>query len=129
MSRDELIRRAQERSEGAVAPEGWGEIIELEEDGGAFVGRYLGSALDERWDPARTVYRFLGEDGARGYMPARFRLEQEMGRVTLGDTVAIYRGPDVETRSGNTVHTYGVESEPNQRPLPDAVAPDDDLPF
>jgi hypothetical protein len=127
--RNELIRRAQERSEGAVAPEEWGEIVELEEDGGVFVGRYLGSALDERWDPPRTLYLLLGEDGARGYMPARFRLEQEMGRVSVGETVAMYRGPDVETKSGNTVHTYGVESEPNKEPLPEAAAPDSDLPF
>jgi hypothetical protein len=123
--RDELIARARERSEGSIAPEEWGELLELDEDGGSFVGRYVGQAVDERWDPPRTVYLFIDEQDAPCYMPTRFRLEQEMSRVAVGETVAVYRGPDVETKAGNTVHTYGVESEPAAEPQ----APEGDFPY
>jgi hypothetical protein len=126
VNRDELIARARERSEGSVAPEDWGELLELDEDGGSFVGRYVGEAVDDRWEPARTVYLFIDERDAPCYMPARFRLEQEMARVTPGETVAIYRGPDAETKTGNTVHTYGVESEPTSET---AAAEGDGLPY
>jgi hypothetical protein len=122
-ARDALIARAQERAEGSV-PEEWGEVLELEENGGTFIGRYVSTALDERWDPPRTVYLFLDEEGAPCYMPRRYRLETEMSRVERGASVAIYRGPDVETKSGNTVYTYGVESEPSAEPLPA-----EDVPF
>jgi hypothetical protein len=127
VNREDLIERARERSEGSVAPEDWGELLELDEDGGSFVGRYVGEAIDERWEPARTVYLFIDEQDAPCYMPARFRLEQEMARVSSGETVAIYRGPDAETRTGNTVHTYGVESEPASTPA--QPTEDDELPY
>jgi hypothetical protein len=119
-SRDELIAKAQERAEGSVLPDDWGTILELDEGGGTFVGRYVAETIDERWDPPRKVYLFVDEQGSRCYMPGRFRLEQEMSRVEPGATVAIYRGPDAETKAGNTVHTYGVVSTGSDA---------DDLPF
>ena len=41
---EDLIARAKASSEGFVIPETWGEVVELEEGGGVFVGRFRGYA-------------------------------------------------------------------------------------
>jgi hypothetical protein len=125
-SREDLLGRARERAEGASVPETWGTLLELEEDGGSFVGRYLGDAVDERWDPPRRVFLFTDEEGEACYMPSRYRLEQEIGRVEPGATVAIYRGEDYTTKDGRSGHSYGVETASGEA---GSSADDSDIPF
>lgn len=119
-SRADLLGQAQQRSEGATADPSWGELLELDEHGGSFTGRYRGEALDERFAPPRRVFLLVTEQGEAVYMPARFRLEQEMEAVSPGDSIAIWRGADYETKAGNLGHSYGVASEPDDAPLPSA---------
>jgi hypothetical protein len=127
---DDLLARAKAHSESAGAADpSWGEAIELEEDGGTFVGRFRGQAEDARGKP---IYLYWDEDAEPRFMWHRYRLEQEMLRVkpAVGDRVALYRGPDYPTKDGNFGHAIGVETEPCADPLPADVADDDDgFPF
>jgi hypothetical protein len=127
-SKADLLRQAQQRSEGASADPSWGELLELEEDGGSFVGRFRGEALDERFDPPRKIFLFLSEEGEAVYMPGRFRLEQEMEGVAVGDDVGVFRGPNYTTAAGNEGHSYGVASQSNEEPLPEPSLPGE-VPF
>ena len=73
---DDLIARAKAASEGVVIPENWGEVVELEEGGGTFVGRYRGREEDTRGNP---VYLFWDEDD-----DPRFLLERVAARAGDG---------------------------------------------
>lgn len=118
-ARDDLAARARERAQGSGTPEHWGRLLEIEENAD-FVGRYVADASDERWDPPRPVFLLVDADGGRCWIPGRFRLVQEMERVKpgRGDDIAIFRSFDVETKSGTTMHVYGVEAVSNDTPLP-----------
>jgi hypothetical protein len=125
--RDEMLLAAKQRvaelGEGFEIPPHWGELLELDEDGGEFFGRYLGKDVDKSKDPAREVFLFLDEDGERCWSRYYFRLGQEMAEVGIGDLVAIYRGADeaFTTKSGEerTAYTFAVVSRPCADPLPD----------
>jgi hypothetical protein len=141
LSKEELFERAKAASENQGVGDDWGEQIELEEGGGYFEGRYRG----ETTDPVnvggdgqpRRVYLFWDEDNHPRYMRDRTKLSQEIDRVNpnVGDVVAIYRAANTITGSGNTMHIYGVMSEPSDAPLPAESIPagagsrDPDIPF
>jgi hypothetical protein len=130
---DDLLARAKEHAQGSAVPEDWGELLEIPE-GGDFVGRYIADTSDERWDPPRPVFLLVSADGERVWIPGRYRLVQEMERVkpSRGDDIAIFRDFDTQSKSGNTVHVYGVEAEPNDAPLPgesSQLGDDKPLPF
>lgn len=140
-SRDQMLQAAKQRAgeldEGFEMPAHWGELLELEEDGGEFFGRYLGKDVDKSKDPAREVFLFVDEDSVRRWSRYYFRLGQEMADVGIGDLVAIYRGEDVPftTKSGEerTTYTFAVVSEPCPDPLPEdepvAQSPGDEFGF
>jgi hypothetical protein len=125
-NRDEMLQAAKQRAgeldEGFEIPAHWGELLELDEDGGEFFGRYLGKDVDKSKDPPREVFLFLDENGERCWSRYYFRLGQEMADVGIGDLVAIYRGADVPftTKSGEerTTYRFAVVSQPCADPLP-----------
>jgi hypothetical protein len=125
---DDLIARAKASSEGFVVPDNWGEVVELEEGGGVFVGRFRGTDTDSRGD---TVVLAWDEDGAERFFWPAYRLTQGIERAapTIGDTICVYRGDNYQTRYDDPGETsglaYGVETEPCSDPLPD----DDGVPF
>ena len=115
-------QRASELDEEFETPAHWGRLLELDEDGGEFFGRYLGKDTDKSKDPAREVFLFLGEDGERCWSRYYYGLGQEMADVGIGDEVAIYRGEDVAFTKGGeerTKYTFAVASQPCADPLPD----------
>ena len=57
---DDLIARAKESAAGFVVPDHWGEVVELEEGEGVFLGRYRGQEEDSRGAP---VFPLLGRAG------------------------------------------------------------------
>jgi hypothetical protein len=131
----DLIARAKANTEGVVVPESWGEVVELEEDVGIFIGRFRGQDTDNRGNP---VFLFWDEDHSLRFLWPAYRLTQEMEKAqpNLGDTVCIARGANYKTRfdeAGDaTGKAYGVSVEPNDEPLPgrdDDEADPDGLPF
>jgi hypothetical protein len=126
--RGDLIGRARAASEGGAVPEEWGELIELEV-GDHFVGRHRGhddggkSGAWLAWD----------EDGAERFVRGCYRLDQEYAKAepTIGDDIAIFRGPNYKTRfdddGGASGLGYGLAVERNDAPLPEAS--DDGIPF
>lgn len=132
--RDDLLARARESSEGAVVPADWGEVVELEEDGGEFYGRYRGTAADPAFKSA--VVLLWDEDGGERFMWTNVRLDRELERESpaIGATIAIFRGPNYETKHDRaeggepTGLGLGVACEQNDAPLPGADD-GDDIPF
>jgi hypothetical protein len=117
-SRDDLIARAQERADAPPTPEGWGYRIVLEE-GDAFVGRWRGETTDAD-NEDRRIYLFWDEDGGLCFSRTYAALEREIDRARpqVGATVALVRGKDYAGQQG-TGYSFGVETEPNDDPLPD----------
>lgn len=135
---EDLVARAKAASEGFVVPASWGEVVELEEGGGVFVGRYRGQEEDARGKP---VYLFWDEANEPRFFWHAYRLEQGMVREdpSLGDTVCVFRDENYTTRFDDEGEAsgiaYGVAVEPNDAPLPetpstaDEPAADGDIPF
>jgi hypothetical protein len=130
---DDLIARAKAASEGAVLPDEWGKLIELLEDGDAFVGRYRGTDSADGFKS--SAYLFWDEDDELRFLWSCYRLDQEFERepASLGDTVAIFRGQNYWTRFDDageaTGLSYGIAVEKNAAPLPVRPEPDGDIPF
>jgi hypothetical protein len=122
--RENLVARAKERAEASPLPEGWGYRIQLEE-GDSFVGRWRSDAVDEQNDN-RRVYLFWDEKGERCFSRHYAALGREIDRAAPkpGDTIVVYRGDNYTGQQG-TGYSFGVETEPNEAPLPD----DDEIPF
>jgi hypothetical protein len=133
-AREALLARAKESSEGAVVPAEWGEVVELEEDCGEFFGRYRGTAADSAFKSA--VILLWDEDNAERFIWTCARLDKELERVSpaIGATIAIFRGPNYESKHDKaegrepTGLGYGVACESNDAPIPGADA-DDGIPF
>ena len=129
---DDLIDRAKASSEGFVVPDGWGEVVELEEGGGVFVGRFRGQEEDSRGEP---IYLFWDTQGEPRFFWSSYRFKQGMEREnpSVGDTVAIVRDANYETRYDDpgeaTGLAYGVASESNKEPLPGTTTTDSGIPF
>jgi hypothetical protein len=121
---DELIARAKERSEASPVPEEWGYRIKLEPND-VFTGRWRGEVADEQNDN-RRVFLLWDEAGEKAFSRFYAALGREIDRVKpkIGETIVIYRGEDYVGQQG-TGFAYGVETEPNDAPLPDDV----ELPF
>ncbi len=119
---DDLIARAKASSEGFVVPETWGEVVELEEGGGVFVGRYRGQE-DGRARRARLPV--LGRGRRAALLPARVPAEAGDGAreaVARRHRLRLPRRElrDAVRRPGEaTGIAYGVAVEPNDAPLPE----------
>jgi hypothetical protein len=115
--RDDLLARAKERAEASPIPEDWGYRITLEE-GDHFVGRWRGETVDEQND-RRRVFLFWNEAGEKCFSRFYAALGREIDRAVprIGDTIVVYRGDDYIGQQG-TGFAYGVETEPNDKPLP-----------
>lgn len=127
----ELIARAKERAEAPPTPEGWGYRVGLE-PGDSFIGRWRGDTEDEENDN-RPVYLLWDEDDRACFSRTYAALAREIERVSpeIGCTIVIVRGPDYIGQQG-TGYSFGVETEPNDAPLPAGDAEperDDAIPY
>jgi hypothetical protein len=142
---DDLFDSARRHAEegGTQAPPDWGEQLETSEESGVRL-RWRGETVDEnrldKNDNPRRVFLFWTLDGERVYAPDWYRLVQEIDRLTkeglqVGDEIALWRGLDYETKSGNSGYTIGLDRKPCPDPLPEepgelaAAAPAEDDPF
>jgi hypothetical protein len=102
-----LLAEAEARLDDSGVPEHFGEE-ETPAEGETYTGRYRGEDLDRAFDPPRTVYLLADLDGTRRFIRARTVLERQMREAApaVGDYVAIVRGQDGETRSGNTLQMW-----------------------
>ena len=127
---DDLIARAKAASEGFVVPETWGEVVEIEEGGGVFVGRFRGQETTPRrahlpvlgrGRRAALLLELVSAQAGDGARPAR-----------VGDTVCVYRDAELRDEYDDPGEAsgiaYGVAVEPNDAPLPEAAAVDE-VPF
>lgn len=123
---DDLIARAKERAEATPIPDGWGYRIVLEE-GEAFVGRWRGQTTDEA-NENRQIFLFWDEAGEQCFSRTYAALAREIDRAqpTRGCTIVVFRGDDYTTGQGSG-YSFGVETEPNDAPLPAYEAGDDEL--
>ncbi|MGH3085098.1 MAG: hypothetical protein ACRDNP_13810 [Gaiellaceae bacterium] len=125
---EDLIARAKASSEGFVVPETWGEVVELEEDGGVFVGRYRGQETDTR---SESIYLFWGEDDEPRFFWHAYRLKQGMEAREPGARRHGVRLPrrelrDEVRRPGRALgHLLRRGAETNAAPLPEMPSTDD----
>jgi hypothetical protein len=127
--RGDLIARAKQRAESGGIDENWGYRIKLD-PGDSFVGRWRGETVDEQ-NENRRVFLFWDEDGERCFSRHYAALGREIDRVApqLGTTVVVYRGADYTSQQG-TGYAFGLETEPNDAPLPvEERLDDDEIPF
>jgi hypothetical protein len=120
--KDELIARAQERSETPPTPEEWGYRVSLEERE-SFYGRWRGETTDPDNDD-RRIFLLWDEDDEPCFHRFYAALGREVDRVqpSVGDTVAISRGANYRSQYDDpgeeTGQSYGLEAEPCADPLP-----------
>jgi hypothetical protein len=119
---------ARQRAEISPIPDEWGYRIALDE-GEHFVGRWHGETVDEQNDN-RRVFLFWDQQGQRCFSRFYVALAREIDRVKpeVGATTVIYRGADYAAQQG-TGYRFGVETEANKDPLPDAADEFDDIGF
>jgi hypothetical protein len=119
-----LIGRAKERAEASPVPDEWGYRIVLDE-GEHFAGRWRGETVDELNDN-RRIFLFWDPDGERCFSRTYAALAREIDRAApqIGVTIVVYRGDDYLGQQG-TGYSFGVETEPNEEPLPEAELGDD----
>jgi hypothetical protein len=117
MRREDLVERAKERAEASPVPDSWGTRVTLAEND-AFVGRWRGEAIDEAHDN-RRIFLLWNEDGEPCFSRQYAALGREIDRAApaIGCTIVIYRSADYVGQQG-TGYSFGVETEPNDAPLP-----------
>jgi hypothetical protein len=117
---DRLLELARRRAESSAIPDEWGYRIVLDE-GEDFVGRWRGESADEE-NNNRRVFLFWDQQGQRCFSRFYVALAREIDRAKpeVGATIVIYRGADYHGKNG-TGYSFGVETEANEAPLPDAV--------
>jgi hypothetical protein len=116
---DRLLELARQRAESSPVPAEWGYRVALDE-AEYFVGRWRGETVDEE-NNNRRVFLFWDQQGQRCFCRFYVALAREIDRVKpeLGATIVIYRGADYLGKQG-TGYSFGVETEPNTEPLPEA---------
>jgi hypothetical protein len=134
LAKDALLSRAKERAEGSPLPDTWGYRVALEE-GDFFYGRWRGETVDELNSDdngkPRRIFLLWDEDEQLCFSRFYTALAREIDRAKpeLGCSIAIYRGDDYVGQKG-TGFTFGVVTEPSEKPLPGGEpAADDDVPF
>ena len=122
-SHEQLIDRAKERAETTPVPELWGYRVALEEHD-VFVGRWRGETVDEMNvddnGNLRRIYLLWDDVGELCFSRHYAALGREIDRVSpeVGCTIVVVRGADYVGAQG-TGYSFGVETEPNDAPLPD----------
>lgn len=137
-NREQLIAAATERAETTPLPEEWGYRVALEQ-GDSFIGRWLRETVDEA-NNNRRVFLLLDEDDQPCFSRFYAALGREIDQAApeVGCTIVIVRGDDYIGQQG-TGYSFGVATEPNDKPLPETATSEpegssasfatDDIPF
>jgi hypothetical protein len=114
----DLLSRTKERAEASPVPEEWGYRVQLDE-GEHFIGRWRGETIDEA-NENRRIFLLWDEDCEPCFSRFYAALGREIDRAgpSVGDTIVVFRGKDYIGKEG-TGYAFGVETEPNEAPLPD----------
>jgi hypothetical protein len=127
---NDLVARAKERAESSPTPIpfAWGYRLVLDE-GEYFDGRWRGETVDEH-NNNRRVFLFWDQQGQNCFSRFYVALARELDRAKpeLGASIAIWRGADYLGKQG-TGYSFGVETEANPEPLPEAGDEFDEIGF
>jgi hypothetical protein len=117
-----LLAEAEANLDDQGVPDHFGTELTLAE-GESWSGRYRGEDEDRAFDPPRGVYLLADPDGTSYFLRRRAMLERQMrdAEPAVGDYLAVVRGADSSTKTGNTLQTWGVSSRPCPDPLPEVA--------